>query len=277
MSLEGEPGAGKTTLVRDYVDLFPRKQVRDGMEIPVFYTEIPSPATVKSTASSLLAKLGDPGAEKGTLWSMTTRLVGLIKDCKVELVILDEFSNLINTETNHVLSEVSNWLKMLIKDTCVPFMVVGITGKVDRILNANNQLSRLFAFRETLEPFSWSDQSSIIEFSKFLQYSEKIINIELSSTLPKSEIYYRIFYATNGVVGNIMNLMRYSGLLAKERRSQAIELSDLSIAFSHRIGKHLQEKENPFIISADVRFFESKSGKEETRLTGKAINILSAS
>lgn len=276
MSLEGEPGAGKTTLVRDYANQFPRYKERDGFVVPVFYSEIPSPATIKSTAASLLERLGDPGAQRGTLWSMTSRLIGLIIDCKVEIVILDEFSNLIDTETNHVLNQVSDWLKMLIKETGVPFMVVGISGKVDRILNANAQLSRLFAFRETLQPFSWENEDSIKEFSIFLQHVERIIGIELSHSLSRAEIYYRIYYSTNGFVGNIMNLLQYAGLLAVERNSKEIDLVDLSIAFCHRIEKYLFEKENPFLIPPDQKFLETDFGKYCTQNNSKIINTLTA-
>ena len=44
MSLEGITGAGKTTLIRDYAAMFPRIEEEDGMRIPVFCLETPSPA-----------------------------------------------------------------------------------------------------------------------------------------------------------------------------------------------------------------------------------------
>lgn len=254
MSLEGESGAGKSTLVKDYTGMFPRYETENGIAIPVFYAEIPSPATVKSTASALLEQLGDPGANKGTLWSMNSRLVGLLKACRVELVILDEFSNLIDTETNHILTTVSDWLKMLIKQTGVPFLVVGIDGKVSRILKANNQLSRLFACREKIEPFIWDSEANIKNFSKFIQYAELAVELPLTTDVPKVEMLYRIYYATDGVVGNIMNLMRYAGLNAKEHERQTINLTDLSEAFRQRISDYLENKVNPFLCGANESF-----------------------
>jgi len=74
-------------------------------------------------------------------------------DCQVELVILDDFHHLIDKETNRILEQVSDWLKVLIKETGIPFLVVGIDGKVERILDANAQLSRLFAVRQTWNHF----------------------------------------------------------------------------------------------------------------------------
>jgi hypothetical protein len=254
MSLEGESGTGKSTLVKDYAHLFPRYETESGIVIPVYYAEIPSPATVKGTASGLLEQLGDPGANKGTLWSMNSRLVGLIKSCGVELVILDEFSNLIDTETNHVMNTVSDWLKMLIKQSGVPFLVVGISGKVSRILKANNQLARLFACREQLEPFIWGDSKSIQDFSMFVQYAEKAVGLPFTKDVPKVELYYRLHYATDGVVGNIMNLVRYAGLNATENNCSSIDLRDLSEAFRQRLSAYLPSKVNPFTLVANEGF-----------------------
>jgi hypothetical protein len=246
MSLEG--GAGKSTLVKDYTAAFPRRNTQNSTTIPVFYAEIPSPATVKGTAAALLEQLGDPLAGRGTLWSMNSRLINLIRACEVELVILDEFSNLIDTDTNHILATVSDWLKMLIKQTDVPFLVIGLEGKVDRILQANPQLSRLFAFRETLHPFIWDaqDPDTLKEFALFVQYTEKAVGLPLSNQLLRTELLYRIYYATDGVVGNMMNLMRYAGVVAREKGRPFIDLNDLAVSFSKRIGKHLRTKTNPF-------------------------------
>lgn len=270
MSLEGESGAGKSTLVKDYASMFPRRETENGTIIPVFYAEIPSPATVKGTAASLLQQLGDPGANKGTLWSMNTRLVGLIKSCGVELVILDEFSNLIDSETNHIMNLVSDWLKMLIKGTGIPFLVVGIDGKVSRILKANNQLSRLFACREKLEPFRWTNEVSIKEFSMFIQFAEKVVNLPLTTAVPRVEMLYRIFYSTDGVVGNIMNLVRYAGLNAVENKRTSIELMDLSEAFRQRISDYLPNKKNAFKTGADENFV---APVEKSEMPKKRIDI----
>jgi len=264
MSLEGPTGAGKSTLVRDYVNLFPRRLTPNGVEIPVFYTELPSPATVKYVASELLRELGDPFHARGTLWSMNSRLIGLIQDSKVELVILDEFSNLIHSEKNYILNSVSDWLKMLIKKTGVPFVVVGIEGKVENVLNANQQLSRLFAYRETLSPFSWSSKESIEEYSRFLQYAEKAIGLPLTRDVPKIEMYYRIFYATEGIVANTMNLIRDAAIMVEESGRSVIELDDLSIIFEERISKHMRKKNNPFNTSADERFVPPKENEHKS-------------
>ena len=112
---------------------------------------------------------------------MNSRLIQYIKHCQVQLVILDDFHHLIDKETNRVLETVSDWLKVLIKETGVMFLVVGIEGKVEQILEANPQLSRLFAVRETLEPFRYDPGAEhlILQFARFVQYTETVIETPL--------------------------------------------------------------------------------------------------
>ncbi|MCL4294080.1 MAG: ATP-binding protein [Anaerolineae bacterium] len=255
MALEGVPGAGKTTLALDYTALFPRIETDEGTTIPVFYVETPSPVTVKGMACHLLRVLGDPAADKGTLPAMNARLIGLIKDCGVQLVILDDFHHLIDSETNHILSAVSDWLKVLIKETKAPFLVVGIEGKVELILEANAQLARLFAARQTLQPFAWepAQTATIEEFATFIEYVEQA-KLPLAQAMPRTELLYRIYYATGGVVANIMNLMNLAAVLAGERGQGEIGPDILSLAFKKRLARPMRGKVNPFELDWNERF-----------------------
>jgi hypothetical protein len=256
MSLEGVTGAGKSTLVQDYARAFPRFLTNEGVQVPIFYMETPSPVTVKGMAAAMLEQLGDPAAHRGTLWSMNSRLIRLMIACEVEIAILDDFHHLIDCETNQVLAKVSDWLKVLIKETGLPFLVVGIEDTVERILDVNPQLSRLFAARETLEPFQWdmSDEACVCEFAQFVKYAEEAIGIALSDDLPRVELLYRLYYATGGVVGNLMNLLRYAALNAREKGSDTVDLPTLAMAFRARLSGHFKARINPFEEARGERF-----------------------
>ena len=256
MALEGMTGTGKTTLIRRFASTFLRKETCYGTTVPVFYLETPSPATVKIMASAMLEQLGDPAAHTGTIGSLNSRLIHLLKACQVELVIMDDFHHLIDTETDRVLAKVSDWLKVLIKETGIPFLVVGIEGKVERILQANAQLSRLFAAREALMPFAWlpEQQSTIQNLHIFVSTIEKSVGKPLPQAIPRTELLFRLYYSTNGVVGNMMNLLRYAVMLAEERSTPTLELDILAAAFEKRMAKHLSGKQNPFLVPADERF-----------------------
>jgi energy-coupling factor transporter ATP-binding protein EcfA2 len=257
MSLEGVTGAGKSTLVRLYAEAFPRSYTAEGVKIPIFYMETPSPVTVKGMAARMLTELGDPAAHSGPLWSMNDRLIHYIgQACQVQLVILDDFHHLIDQETNRILEKVSDWLKVLIKETNVPFLVVGMAGKVEPILKANDQLSRLFAAREQLAPFSWdgTDKKSLRDFAAFIKYGEKGLGLPLSEEIPRQELLYRLHYATDGVVGNVMNLLRFATFLAQRQGTTQLSLTILSQAFAKRLQKHMAKRLNPFAVAADQLF-----------------------
>jgi hypothetical protein len=249
MSLEGPTGAGKTTLIKDYARQFPRYETGPATLIPVFYLETPSPVTVKGLAQKMLEELGDPAAHKGNQPALNSRLIHLIRECGVELVILDDFQHLIDSETDKILAKVSNWLKVLIKETGVPFLVIGIEGKVEVILEANSQLSRLFAVREELTRFRWelADPVTIQEFADFIRATETVVGLALPwQSESDADLLYRLYYATDGVIANIMNLMRGAGRLARKRGISRLELAVLAAVFDKRLAKHLGKTVNPF-------------------------------
>jgi len=247
MVLEGAAGVGKSTLVKSYAEALPRYETSSGSRVSIFYLETPSPVTVKGMAAKLLDTLGDPAAHHGTLWSMNARLIHFIRACEVRLVILDDFHHLIDKETNRVLHNVSDWLKVLIKETNVPFLVVGVVDTVRRILDANAQLSRLFAIRETLHPFHWDSQrpETIKEFAGFVAFAESKIGMPLTAEIERQDLLYRLYDATGGVVGNVMNLLRYSVAVAQQQGHDQLSLNILATAFDMRLAEHVRKK-NPF-------------------------------
>jgi hypothetical protein len=273
--LEGMPGAGKSTLVKSYAASCSRYETPSGTKVPVFYTETPSPVTVKGMAAKLLQVLGDPAANHGTLWSMNSRLVHFIRTCEVQMIILDDFHHLIDKETNRVLGNVSDWLKVLIKETNIPFLVVGVEGTVRRILDANAQLSRLFAIRETLYPFQWDARNpeTIKEFLTFVAFAERLIGVRLTEEIEREDLLYRIYYATDGVVGNVMNLLRYAVALAQQREEETLTLELLSQAFNMRLAEHVRKK-SPFLPSGDPAMLVAAQPSESESPRESAADVL---
>ena len=254
MALEGITGTGKTTLVRDYTAAYPREECEDGAYVPVLYMGMPSPATVKGTASKLLECLGDPAADRGTLFSLDQRLINFLPACGVTLVILDDFHHLIDCDSDKVIGKVSEWLKVLIKEAGVPFLVVGIEGRVERVLQANSQLSRLFAVRETLAPFTQEDAAGQAEWHYFVHYAELLVGVSLSCGLPRAEILGRLHYATLGVAANLLNLFRGASQLGSAAGSEVLSLETLSRTFDKRLSKHVAPRVNPFTLERGAVF-----------------------
>lgn len=248
LCLIGETGVGKTTLVRSYAAAFPRHETPLGARTPILYLETPHPITVKGMTSALLNALGDPRAFKGTQPEMNARLQGFLADCGTRLVILDDFHHLIDKQTNHILRDVSEWLKVLIKNTGIVYLVVGIEGEVERILTANPQLSRLFV-RERLRPFPWkpADPETVRDFARLISYVQATLAVTLSEQEPLPVTLFRIHQATGGVMSHIMNLFRQAKRIQRRLGNghQPLTLDILATAYEERLqpamGRH-----NPF-------------------------------
>jgi energy-coupling factor transporter ATP-binding protein EcfA2 len=248
LCLVGETGVGKTTLVRNYETAYPRFETRLGTQVPVLYLETPHPITVKGMTSAMLHALGDPRAFKGTQPEMNARLQGFLADCGTRLVILDDFHHLIDKQTNYILRDVSEWLKVLIKNTGIVYIVVGIEGETERILKANPQLSRLFV-REQLLPFSWQVENpdTVVKFSQLISYVQATLEITLAEEEPLPVLLFRVHQATDGVMSHIMNLFRQARRVQRRngQEGQPVSLAALATAYEERLQAHVG-RENPF-------------------------------
>jgi hypothetical protein len=248
MSLEGPTGAGKTRLVKHYMSQYPAYETPAGLMRPVFYMMTPAETTIKGMAEQMLTQLGDPAAHKGTRTQMDFRLDHLIQHCGVQLVILDDFHHLLNIHTDRSLKAVSDWLKVRIKNTGKPFLIVGIEGELAKVLNYNPQLARLFAARTTLKPFAWdlNSKPAIAEFDLFIRQVEHWLAIQFPADLPRLTLLNCLHYATKGLVGHIVALLRYTTLLAHEQETRILDLDTLAIAFEKSLGHRFLQPENPF-------------------------------
>ena len=183
MFFSGETGVGKTTIYKTYAIRYPRQVTRERTIVPILAVTIPAPATVKTVVTKLLWELGDPAYDKGTIGNQTIRLIGLMKECQVELLILDEFQHFIDRDSAKVLKTVSDWLKTIILDTNLPIVLIGLPEAEEVLkLKSHSQLSRRFSNRHYLRPFMW-EQDNGREFRTFLHLLESSLPLQSASNL----------------------------------------------------------------------------------------------
>ncbi len=243
--ITGQQGAGKTTLRRNYARRYPRQATREGISVPVLDAAIPVPATIKHLVTELLSSLGDPVPDKGTIVTQTRRLKRLIGECRVELIILDEFQHFIDRDSNIILVTVSNWLKDLLNETGVPMVLIGMPYS-DVILHANAQLERRFAMRVGLDPFSWKTVERQTEFRMFLNFLDEKLPFPRRSGLADPEMALRIFCATDGVTGYVMKLIRRAAALAIDEKRDCLDSDVLAWAYDERLQARAPDRVNPF-------------------------------
>lgn len=250
----GKTGAGKTTVCREYVKRNPRIEDGEITKVPVLMATIPSPATEKGMVTKILNAIGDPLAETGSRAVQTIRLMKFIEKCEVELIILDEFQHFIDRDSEKVLRTVTDWLKVLIEDTGVPLVLLGLNGGIhanhaEIIFDANPQLSRRFANRHTLEPFKFSGMEEIDEFRKFLYVIDRSLPLEDWSGLADMDVATRFHYASDGIVAYIMKLIKRGTSIALERHEERLSNEIMAEAFDLHVRADKPRKINPFVCS----------------------------
>ncbi|MEO8391578.1 MAG: TniB family NTP-binding protein [Chloroflexota bacterium] len=274
MSIEGPPGAGKTTLIKDVLSDYREGTSAAGLKLNTLYVPTPDNTVLNALISECLNSLGDPAAYKiARKWEGKARLRKYLKELPIRLLCFDDFQHVLRAG-DATIGSISEWLKTLIKDTGICAIVVGIQGGVEPVLEANEQLSRLFAARETLTPFVWNadDSNTIREFALLIHYIEQSLNMPIDDQGCRLELLGRLCYATNGVIGNLMNLLRLANHLANKTGQDQITTATLSLAFQTRLEKHLKSKSNPFLQPLAEAFVFEEFPVDRANATGNRIH-----
>lgn len=280
----GATGAGKSTLLNAYANRYSRFETESGDIVPVLNAVVPAPATVKDMASKLLQRLGDPGYDKGTTGSKTIRLFNLLNDCQTELILLDELNHLFDRDSEKLLKTASDWLKCLILETKIPIVAFGLPSSEFILSKENNeQLSRRFSQKFYLEPFHWfvnnnnqngSGSEEGETFRKFLFILDKKLPLLERSGLANKEIAKSIFYATDGIIGYVMKLIRAALQMALRQEKESISVDMLAASFDRHIKQDKPGKVNPFIHDfslIDVPNLSSEAVKIQLKVTNRRL------
>ncbi|WP_426087915.1 TniB family NTP-binding protein [Janthinobacterium sp. PSPC1-1] len=224
--------------------------------VPAFYSEIPSPATVKSVAASMLRDMGAASPNNGSSAAhMTERLCMLLSDAETTLVFLDETQNLfkIGTRSTKVNLDVCNWVKWMINKTKISFCLVGLPDFAP-YLSADSQLTRRFPMHFHLRPLMPGDQSFPGTLVPFLAevLKQTASRLELKSVPAMNNLLAtkQIYAATGGIPAFIMSLLKEAALQGLSSGKSCLELEDFADAWDAGITFEASiTKDNPFRMS----------------------------
>jgi len=243
--LTGIGGAGKTTVCRAILKSFPSVETKEAdlsiKTVPAFYASVPSPSTIGSLAASLLVSIGDPLPPRGTAANLTARLAHLLKICRTQVILLDEFHNLLAeavTGQTHA-KKVCNWLRSLINETGVMVCLVG-DPSCETLVNHDHQMSRRFAYRyrlKELDPGTQERPGDLVGFlTGFSELSLKKIQMTSGVDFSDHHRVQQVWAATGGNPAFVAMLFKEAASIALLNGGRtAIELDDLGDAFEKGI------------------------------------------
>lgn len=256
--LLSEGGLGKTTLCRAVIAQMPNsvkiEYDRKKSIIPAFYVEVPSPATVKSLAITMLNKLGDPSYNTGTTKYLTSRLTYLLIQCETKLVFLDEFHHLFDRKLNSTRMNITvgNWIKTLVNETGISFCLVGLPQFAE-LIQVDTQIARRFPFHYKLSPLTLGTKDTYGTIYLFLhEIANKVFehNTSFSPELDSYLLGMQIYAATKGNHYYVMSLIRESIVIALDDGRSIVTQNDFSHAWALGITLFISDfKQDPFVMN----------------------------
>ena len=245
----GETGVGKSDIMARYLQRNPPARLPTGnLRRPVFLIELRNSSTPLALAQMMLAQLGLERDEylRGSLPVLSGRLKHQLVAQQVELVIIDEFNNVLPQNGHHRVSKVAEWVKDLSKTKTrtaenphglagenIPFVLVG-TKKVERVLDpaSNSELASLTPNLLTIPRYAYRTAEEKREFRSFLDSLDFELpfdeDSQLGSVDPAGNAHLadKIHLATYG-------LLRQVGYLVRRAAIIAIEVGDARIREHH--------------------------------------------
>lgn len=255
-------GCGKTTLLRQIQATFGPVTVEQsekgvGNVRPTIYCGLPTKATIKSFAKSLLNAL-EFNAYGGDAFELTERVVKQIALQKVTVAFVDEFQMLSEKKSEIPRNDVMNGMARLVDRTGIPFVAAGSPAIKDFFYD-KDILRRRFPFLAQLGPLQFSLEDTNSDWQMVLQGLDKkmyeIGNLEHGVHLHEPEISLPLFAATSGIMEDLRLLLSNVFSFALSRNDGSLRQDDFSSAFDITRHAHcLLDEVNPFTMEKSLLY-----------------------
>ena len=246
----GESGSGKTTIISHFASQHPRIDHKEGVEVPVLLAKVPARPTVKSFAETLLYQLGDPLWSRGNTVGKSIRLRELLKRCRVRLLALDEFQHFVDVRQASIPNDVADWLKEQVEEARLAIVVLGLQRCLE-VLRQNEQLRRRFGSTLHVGAFRWDLREDQTTYRAFLRAVQEQLPEYVMPSLSDVDLAFRIHYASYGLIGYTMKIIRGATRIARHHPRRQITLRTLSQSYAEHVWSERLDDPNPFAESFD--------------------------
>ena len=240
----GQSGTGKSTALDYYLKKFPRQVTPRRTTIPVLKVVTPEAPTVRSFTESILVSFGDAAASRGSAAIKTQRIIHFVKQCGVELILIDEFQHFCDSTASER-RRVTDWLKNLLNECNVPVVLFGLPRAISA-LNANEQLRRRFAAPVYYKEFGYHSPEEQGLFRSVLKHLREQIPFPRGLDISEPEIAMRFHYATNGLIDYVVKIIDEVIASAPVSRFAEFSYDSLQQAFRTQIWADVPDALNPF-------------------------------
>jgi len=254
--LFAEAGCGKSHVSNRFLRLYPPYRKNGQLIKRVLRVRVPSDPTIKGVSIATLAQLGDSNASKGTEQEKAERIDYLLRQCGVELWIVEELHHFVDAENDKRNMKVANWFKVRIEQTSIPVLASGLL-RTDVLFDMDDQLEERFDGPYFLKPFIWFEQGpepvlANLPFCSYLHLISTQFPFKDSIDFGARDNALRFFCISRGKQRRIGKLLKQAAMLAEEDNTETIDLPILKRAYDIRTGHRYEGSMNPFSSEFDL-------------------------
>lgn len=248
----GQSGSGKTTVQDAYSQNFPRRQLQHRAVIPVLKVLTPEGPTVKSLAEAILIALGDPAASRGSAPAKTQRIIHFIRECGVEMLMLDEFHHFFSTRRALEGARVTDWLKNLFNSVNIPVVLFGLPAAITA-LNSNQQLRRRFSAPHYIAPFGFETADEQLLFRGVLAQLQSRLKVPCAVDFSNAEVARRFYYASSGLIDYVVKVADDAASRLHGQAAAKLTMASLAQSFRTEVWGDVPDELNPFAATGKLR------------------------
>jgi hypothetical protein len=246
----GPSGAGKSTVSNYFRKAHPPIEHDGFTEYPVLVFSTPPQVTLRSFAAEFLQALEDPYPSRGSAADLGRRIDTALSaqegGHRVRVVVVNECQRFAESRWVH-LYDSANFLRERIEKTGSSFVLVGLDSGSE-LIDQNEQLSRIFQETITMHPFIWENAADRSDFRGVLKSlkTELAPRYDLPSDFTDLDRAFHLYYASAGIIGILMPIIRGAATIARNKRSRVINWDMISESYIANVRGKDHRIPNPF-------------------------------
>jgi DNA polymerase III delta prime subunit len=214
----GPTNNGKTMIVekfrRDHPSVSASATLNGFASVPVLKVQMPAGPDEAKFFGAVLEELGFPHMLSDRGSKRQDAAMRLLRNTQVSILIIDEVHNLLSG-TRLQQRRLLNLLRWLGNELQIPLVAVG-TAEALHAIHSDDQLANRF------EPLGLPAWRTGREIQQLLKTLEAVLPLRLPSQLSRSSLASKIVSAAEGILGEILSVVRRAAIAAVKSGEEAI-------------------------------------------------------